>query len=383
MITKKKEAIDAVLAVFLVLAVSLPLQGVDTSEIETVRHKSVLEEADRQIIDEFLAGAVNELVKTRDFTTVSKIRRDILASRSDQVQYAEQFSVSAHKHISEGLKAADELTPKENRFRVVLNLLILVDALEDLRLTDLAIEKLNDESAAVRYWAVHALTNSGIKAQLNSTGGSISQTAKRIIEVLRKAVEKSEPEAVELMARFAAEINVAEGEDLLLDVADARIKRYAEWTARKPLLDATILELLCKRMISGEAGPKAGRRFGQLYSYVMQKYISDISKENFLSPEQRQQMESVLIETEQSSVQQLLGMPQSIIRRAVSNGDYRAIQGEHNRLLGEEGRAGVLALKFNFDYGRNPDGSGRTAPLALPEPPAGFLQQKLAPAEQL
>lgn len=392
MITKKKEAIGAVLAVFLVLAVSLPLQGVDTSEIETVRHKSVLEEADRQIIDKFVAEAVNELVKTKDFTTVSKLRRDILlASHSDQVQYAEQFSVSAYKHISEALKAADELTPQENRFRVLMNLLILVDGLEDLRLADLAIEKLNDESAAVRYWAVHALTNSGIKAQFNSTvgsagspqGGSISQTGKRIIEALRKAVEKSEPEAMELMARFAAEINVAEGEDLLLDVADARIKRYTEWTARKPLLDATILELLCKRMISGEAGPKAGRRFGQLYSYVMQKYISGISEENFLSPEQKQQMESVLIETEQSCVQQLLDMPQSIIRRAVSNGDYRAIQGEHNRLLGEEGRAGVLALKFNFDYGRNPDGSGRTAPLALPEPPAGFLQQKPAPAEQL
>jgi hypothetical protein len=369
MTMRDKWAIGVALAACLVLAINLPLRGIDTREIEGVRNKSVLEEEDRQIIDKFVAGAVNELVKMRDFTSVSKLRRDILASRSSQVQYAEQFSVSAYKHISEGLKTADGLIPEESRFRVVLNLLILVDGLEDLRLVDLAIERLSDKSTAVRYWAVHALTNSGIKERLNSTGESNSQTARKIIEELRKVVEKSEPEAMELMARFAAEINVAEGEDLLLDVADARIKGYAEWTAKQPLLDETLLELLCKRMISGEAGPKLGRRFGQLYSYVMQQYIKGTSGESFLSTEQKQQLESVLIGTEQSCIQQLLDTPQSTIRKAVGDGDYGAFWDEHNRLLGEEGRAGVLALKFNFDYGRNPDGSGRTAPLILPSRP--------------
>jgi hypothetical protein len=363
---RNKWVIGVALGACLVLAINLPLQGVDTREITKVRNKSVLEEEDRQIIDEFIAGAVNELVRTKE---VSKIRRDILSSRSDQVQYAEQFSTSAYKHISEGLKAADELTPKENRFRVVMNLLILVDGLEDLRLVDLAIGKLNDESVAVRYWAVHALTNTGIKEQLNSTNEADPQTAKRIIEELRKIVEKSEPDVMELMAKFAADVNVAEGEELLLEIADARIKGYAEWTARNPLLDATILELLSKKMISVDAGPKVGRRFGQLYSYVMQKYIRGISGENFLSAEQKQQLESVLIGTEQSCIQRLLDVPQSTIRKAVSNSNYGALGDEHNRLLGEDGRAGVLALKFNFDYGRNPDGSGRMAPLALPEPP--------------
>ena len=377
MTMRNKWAIGVALGTCLVLAMNLSLQGVDTREIEDVRTKSVLEEEDRQIIDKFVADVVNELVKTKDFTSVSKIRRDILASRSNQVQYAEQFSVSTYRHISEALKAADELTPKENRFRVVLNLLILVDGLEDLRLVDLAIERLNDESAAVRYWAVHALTNSVIKERLNSTAGSAGspqgesglQTARRIVEELRKIVGKSEPESMELMAKFAAEINTVEGEELLLDIADERIRRYAEWTVRDPLLDTTILELLSKRMISADAGPKVGRRFGQLYSYVMQKYIRGVSEEDFLSSEQRQQMESVLIETEQSCIQQLLDIPQSTIRKAVGNGDYKALQEEHNRLLGEEGRAGVLVLKFNFDYGRNPDGSGRTSPLILPSRP--------------
>jgi hypothetical protein len=368
MIMKNKWAIGVVLAVFLVTAMSLPLQGVDMSGINQVRDKkALLDDGDKQIIDGFIAEAVNELVKTRDFTSVSKIRRDILACRSSRVQYAEQFSVSAHKHISEALKAADGLTPEVNRFRVVMNLLILIDGLEDLRLVDLTIARLNDESEVVRYWAVHALTNSGIRKQLNSTDESGLQTARRIVEELKKIVEKSEPETMELMAKFAVEINTVEGEELLLDIADVRIKDYAEWTAKYPLLDETVLELLCKKMLSVDAGPKVGRRFGQLYSYAIQKYIR-YSEEDFLSAEQKQQLESVLIETEQSCIPQLLE-PQSTIRKAVSSGDYEALQDEHNRLLGEKGRAGVLALKFNFDYGRNPDGSGRTAPLVLPSRP--------------
>ena len=369
MIAKNKWAIGVVLAAFLVLAMNSPLQGVDTREINRVRNKSMLDDEDRQIIDRFVAEAVDELVKTSDFTSVSRLRRDILASRSSQVQYAEQFSVSAHKHISEGLKASDELTPEEHRFKVVVNLLILVDGLEDLRLVDLAIERLNDKSPAVRYWAVHALTNTGIKERLNSTDAADLRLARKIAEELKKLVEKSEPEVMELMAKFAAEIKIAEGKELLLAIADVRIRRYADWTVRYPLLDAIILELLCGKMTSAGAEPGVARRFGQLCSYVMQKYIRDISGEGFLSDGQKEQLASVLFEVEQSCIRQLFDMPQSTIRRAVGNGDYRALLHEHNRLFGEEGRAGALALKFNFDYGHRADGSRRTAPLTLPTRP--------------
>ena len=121
-------------------------------------------------------------------------------------------------------------------------------------------------------------------------------------------------------------------------------------------------------MTSAGAEPGVARRFGQLCSYVMQKYIRDISGEGFLSDGQKEQLASVLFEVEQSCIRQLFDMPQSI-RRAVSKGDSRALLQEHNRLLGEEGRAGALALKFNFDYGQKADGSRLTAPPTLPTRP--------------
>jgi len=132
------------------------------------------------------------------------------------------------------------------------------------------------------------------------------------------------------------------------------------------LLDATILELLYSKMTPVEISePAIARRFGQLYSYVMQRYVKG---QNYLSDGERQQLASVLVETEDKCIGKLL-IPQSVIRRAIEDDDYSALLLEHSRLLGDETRAGQLALKLNFDYGKTSDGGKRTAPLALPEPP--------------
>ena len=235
--------------VFLALAIDLVAAAVDTGKIDVCCHKEVLDDGDLQIIDDFVADAVDELVKTEDFTSIAKIRTVIL-SRSNsskdsaKAQYGEQFSESAHKYISKALEAAKELTPAERRFRVILNLLILADSLEDLRLADLAIKWLNDENNAIRYWAVHSVTSSGITAKLNSGGAANLELAGKITEQLKKVVESSSPEILALMAGFAAKVDIPQGEELLLQIADMRIKRYEDWKVEYELLDGDILKLL-------------------------------------------------------------------------------------------------------------------------------------------
>ena len=366
---KGKWTIFAVLVLF--LAMNSGSEAVNTREIDRVRSKEVLDSRDFQIIDNFVAEAVRELVKTKDFTSIAKGRSVILARscsrESAQAQYAEQFSKSADNYISEAFKAASELTPKERKLKVIVNLLILVDGLEDVRLADLAIELLKDENTVICYWAVHSVTNSGITKQLNSGKAADLQLALRIVEQLKELVEQSGPETLALMAEFAAELNIPQGEDLLLQIADIRISRYADWTVDYELLDTTILKLLCNKISSAGLNRAAiAHRFGQLYSYAIQRYVKG---RDFLSATEKHQLASVLVETEKSCIGKLSKMPQSTIKKAVEQGDYTAILLEHSKLLGDETRAGKLALKLNFDYGENPDGSKRTAPLALPEPP--------------
>ncbi len=372
---KDKWTIFAVLA-FLVLVMHSVSGAVNTGEIDTVRDKGVLEDEDFQIIDNFVSEAVRELVKTKDFTSIARIRTVILARKSSSrdstaAQYAEQFSKSVYKYISSGLKQASGLTPQPRKFKVVLNLLILVDGLSDLRLADLAMEKLSNHNTVIRYWAVHSVTNPGITKQLNSAKAANLNLARNIVGRLKGLVEGASPETIALMAQFAADVDIPQGEDLLLQIADIRISKYANWTVDYELLDSTVLRLLCNKISSGGLNkPAIARRFGQLYSYAIQRYVKG---RDFLAAAAKGQLASVLVETEDKCIRELLEKRQVVIKRAVERDDVAALLLEHNRLLGDETRAGELALKLNFDYGPSPDGNKRTAPLTLPEPPEELI----------
>ena len=162
-------------------------------------------------------------------------------------------------------------------------------------------------------------------------------------------------------------MDIPQGEDLLLQIADIRISKYANWTVDYELLDATVLGLLCNKISAGGLNkPAIARRFGQLYSYAIQRYVKG---RDFLDATVIGRLASVLVEIEDKCIRELLEKRQVVIKRAVERDDVTALLLEHNRLLGDETRAGELALKLNFDYGPSPDGNKRTAPLTLPEPP--------------
>jgi hypothetical protein len=366
-----KWVIFVVLGAFLFLLASPGSGAVNTRDIEKVRSKSVLEDEDFQIIDNFVAEAVDEMVKTRDLSSIAKVRTVILqhnssGKKSAQAQYAAQFSESAYKYISSAFEKASELRAESRRFVVTVNLLILIDNLQNHRLADLAVRMLRDENTVIRYWAVRSVTNPGIAA-----GADGSKLAQRVAEQLKGIVNSSGPEVISLIAEFAGDVNVMQAEDLLLRIADMRIKKYADWAVDYERLDETILKSLCKKVSSGAGSkPLVAQRFAQLYSYVMQRYIKDLSGGNFLSEKAKQQTVSVLVEIEKACIGKLLTRPRSTIKKAIERGGVTALLLEHSRLLGGETEPGELARKLRFHYGVSPDGRERTAPLPLPERPA-------------
>jgi len=367
---KVKGAVFAVLAAFFASATGSSWAVVDTRAIDAVRSKTVLEPKDLFTIDNFLSEAVREILKTRDFASIAKIRMDIISRRSPHPQYSQQFSESVQKYIIAAFEAALQL-PEERRTIVMVNLLILIDGLEDLRLADLAIAKLKDNNTIIRYWAVHCITNEVFVKQLN-TGGSVNtKIARMFLERLKEVVDSSSPEIIGLIAKFAGDINIPQGEELLVQIADMRMKKYASWTVEYELLDGAILKLLDSKIASGSGSKSSDKsaaavRFGQLYSFAIQRYVKG---RGTLTDTQKQKLASVLVEIEDKCVGRILGTPQSIIKKAVERDDYAAIVVEHNRLLGDAKQAGELSSKLNFDYGTASGGGKRTAPLPLPAPP--------------
>jgi len=364
-----KRAFFAILVAGLVLAMfSVSRAVVDLRRIKKVHGKSVLTQQDMQVIDEFMQDAVEDLVRTTDFTQVSKTRTTILTYQSSQAQYAQQYSESALTHITEGLQEArTDIRDENRRFKVLANLLILMDSLKDPRLVDLAISEIKHPNSAVRYWAVRATTDSGLWTKLSQNQGTASQLAGRILAECSQVVAGSSPEVLRLMVDFADRFATADADRLLAQIADVRIAQYADWSVQYELMDSAVLAALCDKLAAGgTANPELANRFGQLFSFVMQRYLKG-QDQGGLKATSASYLVSVMIDTEEKCLGKLLGTPQAAIRRAIEAGDLIALQAEHDRLLGTGNQAGGVSTKLGITYG--PEGQTQAAPLTLPARP--------------
>jgi hypothetical protein len=365
---RAQRAFLAILVGGLVLTLPTISQAqVDSRRIEEVVKKNVLTQEDMEIIDAFVSDAVGRLVRTTDFTEVAKTRAVIVSHQIAQAQYAQRFSEAALREIGKGFDyATGEITDPDRRFKVFTNLLILASELNDARLVDLGVRTIPHENSTVRYWAVRVAANPGVWDKLSQNQAAAPLSLK-IISACSQVVETSSPETLYLMAQFAGRYDTAPAQDLLIRVAEVRIKRYAEWAVKYELVDTGILKLLSAKIVSGGAANRQlAVPFAQLYSYAIQRYLRGV-KDNSLKELSSSHLASVLVETEQQCISKLLSGPQTAITRAVEAGDLNALQAEHDRLLGSANQAGALPSKFNFTYGSAQE--KRSAPLALPEPP--------------
>ena len=358
----------SIFAVFgMVLLLNFAVWAVDSRGIDAVRNKGVLDSSDLKVIENFISDAIDELVSTDDFASIADIRALILSKKGEQSQYAEQFSESCYKNLYASLKSFSSQSKDEYRYETVVNLMILLDGLEDVRLMDLAIDMLKDETAAVRYWAVHSITNPVVVEQLVSAKTGDKKLLHRIAGELKVVVDGGNIDKLSMVLEFCSSVGVAEGDELLSHIVDKRMREYADWTVEYELLDGKILKLLSGKISSDDkVNIVAARRFSQLYSYVLQRYIKG---REFLSDEQKQQLASVLVEVEKSCISELLGIPQSVIKKAIEGGSYAGLLHEHSRLLGDVTRPGELGMKFDFDYGTRVGGGKLIEPVALSELP--------------
>ncbi len=343
-------------------------RAVDTKGIDAIRQKNVLGGEDFEIIEQFVRDAIDELVNTVDFTQVAKLRAIILTRQSEQAQYSEQYSKYLRKYIGEAVVKTEDLEDATRRHRVRVNLVILVSQLENPRLIDIALGLLEDRDESVQYWAVRGLANHRLIQKAGTAPGR-AVVVDRIASRFEGMVETARPEVLRIIADFSAVSHNEQTVSLLLKVADMRIKKYSDWTATASPVDMKVLKLLCDKlqMNDGEA-TEFGRRFAQLYSYIMQKYILAQRGEVPLDEERKQQLASILVEIEDKCIGKLTGLQQTVIKRAVELDDDNTLFQEHSRLLGSATRQGEIPAKFGFDYGAADAGSRLMQPRQLPSP---------------
>ncbi len=347
-------------ALFSIILIGSAL-AVDTVSIDRVRDKSVLSSGDFVVIDNFIQEAIEEIVGFADFTNAARARAIITTRQSDQAQYKERYSKSLEKEIKKAMRQSDGFEEiKKNRAQ--MNLMILVSELADVRLIDIALGELQNSDKTVCYWAVSALSNKKLIEQIAEP----SELAK-IQNSLKAATKSASPEIASLMLEFAAVAK--KSEPLLFAIADARIAGYAKWSTSAGMVDVELIRALCDKMLANDDHAKAcGQRFGQLYSYAMQKYEMYLNEQAKLSDVEKRYIASMLIEVERTYIEKLTGFQQSLIKTAIQRKDANVIRLERERLLGKDGSKGVIPEKFGFDYGKDKAGKVMKKPAVLSVP---------------
>lgn len=353
----------------------------DTRDIDRVRAKAVLDSSDLQVIDSFLAHAVEELVSAteEDLVAIGEIRSAVLQrtnpeTESAREQYAEQFYKSAAAYLD---RALDRLPAAGDPHsdKIMLNLLVLADSLRNIRVAEVALKKLDVSYTPARYWATHAVTNPALAARLNSDSAN-RRFAERIITALDNRIgsESSGP-ILAVLPRFCLALDTPEARNLLLDLADSRIRKYFESGDDCYMADLEILKALTEMIDrAADSSPELARRFATLYSCAIQKYHAAMTNENLLPPDTKQDLVSLIVEVEQSCIPTLTGTRQSYIQTAIERNRPANLLDEHNELLGAPDTQGRLPRALNFEY-RAADGSTQPYPPQLPQPPQSPPEQ--------
>ncbi len=346
---KRTALITCTVSIWIICICSTAWGIVDTRAIETVREKSVLNANDLQAIDAFVLDAVEEVLRAqdKDFATIAKTR-SILISRQqsnvpNQKQYTQQFLESVQKHVGSALKEAQTLTPVR-RTKVSINLLIMAQAMNHKMMITVALPYLSDSSKPVSYWATQLATS---PAALVAANGSAPESG-QLISALKKIAPVASSETLSLIAPFAAQINNAAGQELILSIADARIKQYANNTVSHELADIKVLSGLCVQFDTNTTSKtQCAQRFAQLFSYAIQRYAKNQAQ---LTDQQKEDLISIIAETEDKCITKLTKQPQVALRRALERGDVTILMTEHDALLGSATQKGTLAELLHFSY---------------------------------
>lgn len=362
----KKSYCVSIIVLTVVFLLSSAVFAADSSGIDAVFRKAksgdgVINSGDKRVIGEFVSKSLDELVNALDLAEMSDIRNEI-ASRSIKKkpnQYSMAFAGAMKKALTPVLNQVANTTDEVRKNQLTINLLILLADINTIELAPIGMSMFGDENAAIRYWAVSSVATREIAVQLKSAVTGDPKLAAQIVSQFDKMVDENTfPEILNLIVTFADALDTTETDAILLRIASIRIKSYAQWTVKFEFMDANLLNSLARTIIAADSASKSNiaeiaRSFAQLYSYAIQRYVRGF---NILGDTQKNELVFVLAEVEQVSVGKLLGQSQNDIKKFVSSSNQRSIDSldkEHDSLLGTASRAGRLARKLNFNYGKD------------------------------
>jgi hypothetical protein len=369
-------------AVFLtIFLLCVSIFAVNTARIDVVRGKETLADSDTGVIEEFLTDAFNEFLAKIDFSDIASLRNTIVSRSSSvrpsgQFQYGPRFFTAAQKQITEIFSKISQMPDGQRKQLLTMNLLILISDLNNVEASKVAFDYLQSPDVMIRYWAVNCLTNSNILRQLNVTESAENKRlAEQFVQKLQAVAQTEQSgDILILLSQFASGLKLPAANEILNEIAQKRINLYLNWQVKDEMVENWTLKALAERpQTDPESASVMAKNFAVLYSLVIQRYA--LGQET-LPQNNLRNLASVIVQTEKSSLTRFI--PDWMVgnlKKAVDKGSA-VLLAESDSLFGSANAAGKLPTAAKFDYGKNPDGSVKTAPPTLQKPPKAEKQSE-------
>lgn len=351
---------------FVCMAVSF---SASTTQIESLRSRTQgssadLTASDKAVISKFWSATLDEMLLSDSSRECVEIRKQLAEQKGSEYlsDYATTYVAEAKNDIETAFADAKRMQSDQQREMIERNLMILTAELKSPELAPLALQRLDAEDDVIRYWAFKAITNTAVIQQMTSDVTGDEQTTKTILDAFNKrASVESQPQILMMVIRFCASIDDPLARDILVLIADRRIKAYRDWTASDETLDVTLLTALGNvAMLRPEPDKNIfGRKFAELYALTIQRYL--IGNES-LSKTEIEDLMTVIAEVDQNVLGKVMGIKTGILTALKSK---RGLDREYETLFGDRLRSGQLAAMFKFDYGKDASGKPITVPQEL------------------
>jgi len=349
----------------------LPVYAVNTNEIEALRQRVLqsgteLSAADTAVISRFWSAALDQMLLSANTQDMVDVRWQLEAQKGNEYlsYYATAYIAEAAKDIQAAFQNSQRIENPQQRTNAERNLMILTANLASPKLAPIAIGRIGDPDEVIRYWAVKAITQPAVIEQLTKQEVTRDpQTAEAILNALKERI-LNEPltEIQKMMIDFAAAFNHPAARQILLSLAEQRLKAYRQWTVQDELAEAKLLTALGTiAMLHQDADVKKtfGKAFAELYAAVFQRYMKGADR---LSAEQTEQLAAVIAEIDQTVVNKTMGIQTTVVRTLQRRGP---LDSDYEMLFGNRQLAGELGLRFKFDYGKDASGKPITFPAEL------------------
>ena len=364
------------LPLLLICLTAPSLLAISVSDVEEVRlrtesSRSELLAADRSLIEEFWENSLNRMLLSEDVLEIVEIRKELEDQKGNEPLsfFASAYVSVARRDIQTAFENVGRMEDAEKQQLLDQNLMILTAELKSPALASIAFDRIADTDPVVRYWAVKAVTNSGIIQSLSSEVTADEDVKTEILNALKQHLESERQFEIYMMIiKFSAAMNHPIAHEILLTIADKRIAAYMNWSVEHEMMDAKLLTAMGNvAMMTPDAGVKStfARKFAELYSLIFQRYFLG---QDVLSDAQIEQVIAVILEVDKMVLPKMLNIPTTGIFKAIQRSV--GLEREYENIFGDRLRLGELETLYKFDYGKDDSGKAITEPPKLPDPPA-------------